>query len=255
MTESVRCNGCVSNLLLLVGLYVLTKLITKFTQPKEKALEVIQANEETTEKDADPVHEEEDDDDDYTPTVKIIPESDSSSDSSSYLLTLPQMQQLAAKALPPMVALRCWKRIYRLSRDGDDFGTFLHATGGHAQTLLMVQTTQNHLFGAFADSPWDASERENYNIHGSSASGFYGSTLACLFTFGKLPKNDPEQESDPTLTVFKWSGLNRYIQLLDSQQGRIAFGGGGRDNGGFGLCIEDNFCKGTTTACETSLAP
>lgn len=246
-----------ANLVLLLALYVLTRLIARITQPSKKKSAA--RKERVEEKDDGPVQDCDNDDcdeDDYIPNVKILPESNTDPSSSHYLLTMPQMQQLAAKALPPIVALRCWKRIYRLSRDGDDFGTFLNTTKGHAQTLLILQTTGNNnnknnpLFGAFADSLWDASNRENYNINSVGGSGFYGSTQACLFAFSDKDKKEGEG-SETTLKVFKWSGINRYIQLFDASRGRIAFGCSGDGKGGFGLCIEDNFSKGTTAACET----
>ena len=277
-----RCVVVLSNVFLLVCLYITTKILTRWTRVAHKKLPIDtdgdkedkEENDISTGGDKD----DSDDDDDYLPTVRILPESNqrdtielttvTTANEPKYLLSLPMMQQLARDALPPIVALRCWQRVYQLSRDGDDFGTFHKTTEGHKQTLLVVQTTRGKLFGAFADSLWDASERDNYSI--SVGAGFYGSTQACLFTFEKLHKNrDAEPATDalekpqvpeidvdkePKVSVFKWSGRNRYIQLLDIHKGRVALGGGGTDKEGlpgFGLCLEDNFARGTSAPNDT----
>ena len=274
---SCRCVVCVSNVFLLVLLYLITKMLTNWTRVAPKRLPIsTDGDKEGKEDDISTGGDKDDsDDEEYLPSVEILPESNESysteaatSEQPKYLLSLSKMQQLARDVLPPIVALRCWQRVYRLSRDGDDFGTFLKTTKGHKQTLLVVQTTKGKLFGAFADSLWDASERDNYSI--SVGAGFYGSTQACLFTFEKLnnisnvePDADaPEKpqvpeidvEEQPKISVFKWSGRNRYIQLLDIHKGRVALGGGETDQeglAGFGLCLEDNFARGTSAPNDT----
>mmetsp|Transcript_713 Transcript_713/g.949 ORF Transcript_713/g.949 Transcript_713/m.949 type:complete len:92 (-) Transcript_713:35-310(-) len=57
-------------------------------------------------------------------------------------------------------------------------------------------------------------------------------------------------EDDNEVVIYKWSGANRYIQLCDAYKRTVAFGGGG-DDGDFGLCIEDDFRRGTTGHCST----
>jgi hypothetical protein len=75
---------------------------------------------------------------------------------------------------------------------------------------------------------------------------FYGTGQAFLFRFVE----EEEEEQWQRVVVYKWSGVNRYIQLCDAGRRIIAFGGGG-DEGVFGLCIEDDFRRGTTGQCET----
>jgi len=266
----------VSNLLLIVALYGLTRFIAKLARIITKTPPIVSVKDGDGNETDTHMDEDNEDGDDYMPTVRIIigKNSSESTEKDKYLLTMPMMQQLAKKALPPMVALRCWQQCYRLSRDGDDFGTFLNATKNEKQTLLVVKTTKGKIFGAFADSLWDSSARENYSI--STGSGFYGSTQACLFTFeefntkkDRTPVSAAAEESMNTakelklavshdksqqLQVFKWTGRNRFIQLFDIHKSRVAFGGGESDqkrSTAFGLCIEDNFSRGTTAPNET----
>lgn len=264
------CRGLVaaSNLLLLLLVYIIKRIISKLTQigspkqlPDAKFVEKDHGDNIFEEVGAD----DNDDYEEYIPKVRILPEENQESNEPC-LLSLPMMQKLAKDALPPVVSLRCWQRCYLLSRDGDDFGTFLNATKGQKQTLLVVQTTKGKKLGGFADSLWDTSERENYSI--SAGSGFYGSTQACLFTFesnsdtasaATTTNNESKQDAEePQLTVFKWTGRNRFIQLFDVHTGRVAFGGGGRNDTtgkeglpAFGLCMEDNFSRGTSAPNET----
>jgi len=67
--------------------------------------------------------------------------------------------------------------------------------------------------------------------------------------------DDDEDEDDyesslPPIQVYKYKGVNRYIQLVDASRRRLAFGGGG-DDGSFGLCLEQDFQMGSTGPCDT----
>lgn len=81
---------------------------------------------------------------------------------------------------------------YSLQRDGDSFtGTFLRKVEGHERTLLVIQTTNSSILGAYSNSKWE-------NQGGSVGASFYGSALSCLFSF------DTDQDTDETL-IFKWT--------------------------------------------------
>ena len=126
---------------------------------------------------------------------------------------------------------------YSLQRDGDSFtGTFLRKVEGHERTLLVIQTTNSSILGAYSNSKWE-------NQGGSVGASFYGSALSCLFSF------DTDQDTDETL-IFKWTGKNRYIQVCNVHAKVLAFGGGGKD-GEYWLCVEDDFRRGSTGPCET----
>lgn len=160
--------------------------------------------------------------DEWVPEAKLL---DDGNDA-PLLLTLCQRQSLASRALPMSVADRTWKRLFSLERDGDCFESFLTKVAGEAETILAIKTTRGHLFGAYADNIWE--RRKDY----------YGSGKACLFTI----------EGDE-VKVYRWTGANRHAQHIDAAKGRIIMGAG--DAGGLGLCVEENFARGSTARSET----
>jgi len=179
--------------------------------------------------------------------IKIVPEPPLGEVSYSLPILSPShMKSLVASGgLPPSLTFCKWKRLYSLNRDGDSFEQFLRLVDGHDRTVLAVTTMRGNLFGGYADTRWEARHVRRH------ANEFYGSAQACLFRF---PNHGSGRGSDSRqgdkVTIYKWSGANRYIQLCDASKRTLAFGGGG-DEGDFGLCIEDDFRRGTTGHCST----
>jgi len=217
--------------------------------------------------------DEEDDDSLYINDVKILPEPPLDEGSiTPLILKRSQMKSLIASgALPPSLNYCKWKRLYSLARDGDSFDSFLRLVEGYDRTVLVLTTSLGEVFGGYADSRWEA--RGMYR----QANEFYGSAQACLFRFpacGSSVKGDDQlsqkqkhqkleedeqlaydstkasEHDEDEVIIFKWSGANRYIQLCDVGKRTVAFGGGG-DEGVFGLCVEDDFKRGTTGHCAT----
>ena len=180
--------------------------------------------------------------------IKIAPEPLREETSAApFLLLPPQMKALLESgALPQSLHYCKWKRLYSLSRDGDSFETFLRMVEGHNRTVLAVKTTEGRLFGGYADTRWEARHKNR------QADGFYGSAQACLFRFPGFGGSGSNLVSldENEVVIYKWTGANRYIQLCDASKRAVAFGGGGHD-GDFGLCIEDDFRRGTTGHCST----
>ena len=154
-----------------------------------------------------------------------------------FILSLDEMHQIACKVLPRGIVYCRWKRLYSLARDGDSFDACLRLLADDARTLLVVRTSRNAVFGGYADSVW-----EPFLKGGAS---YFGSAKACLF------KIEPASNGgDGKVKAFHWSGANRYVQLCDPSNRMLAFGGGG-DEGEFGLCVEDDFQRGSTGHCAT----
>ena len=221
------------------------------------------------EADCDEVNDE--DDPYFVSDIKIVPETpkdgmSSPSSSNTTNATLPpsilrpsHMKSLISSGgLPPSLTFCKWKRLYSLLRDGDSFEQFLHRVEGHDRTVLVVKTMTGSVFGGYADTRWEARHVRRH------ASEYYGSAQAFLFRFPNYDSsttsskenkeevsNEGEEKNESTdVIIYKWSGVNRYIQLCDASRRTIAFGGGGQD-GDFGLCIEDDFRRGTTGTCST----
>ena len=163
----------------------------------------------------------------FVPPVRVV-EDDEDLTSNPFLLDPSQMHQIAKEVLPRGIAYCRWTRIYCLTRDGDAFDECLRRLSQNQRTLLVVRTSRNEIFGGFADAPWSSHKAE-----------YYGGSSACLF------KVDPATQQ---IRHYPWSGANRYVQLCDTTNKMMALGGGG---GAFGLCLQDDFQRGSTGSCAT----
>lgn len=198
----------------------------------------------------------------WIPPVRVDDETDM--DASPFILTPEERQQIAVSVLPRGIAYCRWKRLYSLARDGDSFDACLRSIAHERQTLMVVRTSRDAVFGGFADEPWEG------NAHGSSS--YFGSPGACLFrvdpvanstiSIGKMQDSNANNGDDESAKVassarpktkvkcYRWTGANRYIQLCDAKHKMLAFGGGG-DGGSFGLCVGQDFLLGSTGSCAT----
>lgn len=154
---------------------------------------------------------------------------------SPYILSTSLMQKIADAALPNVLQGMAWKRLYSLNRDGDSFQTFLRHVKYHSNTLIVVRTTKNNIFGGLADSPWE--QRKN-----TTQKNYFGTGQSFLFSINQ------DSQSHYHLNIYEWTGTNNYNQICDTSEQRIAMGGGGL---GFGLCLQENFACGTTDHCAT----
>lgn len=174
-------------------------------------------------------------------------------DASPYILSQNQMNEIARHVLPETITYCRWRRLYGLGRDGDSFDGCLRLIGSTKRTLMVVRTTKGDVFGGYADAPW-------HSRRDSSAAKFYGSASSCLYTFSSettkaktnaATKTKPQTtEQRSPIRVYRWTGKNRYIQVCDVSGKMLAFGGGG-DKGAFGLCLQEDFQRGTTGHCDT----
>lgn len=183
----------------------------------------------------------------WIPPVRVRREP---STTEKFILSQNQMNDIAGYVLPQGIAACRWKRVYSLARDGDSFEACVHLIRKEQRSLMVIRTSENEVFGGYAESPWRAG---NCN--------YYGSAQACLWSL-VLNSNEettpqvPSLESSLTentgeqLKVYRWTGINRYIQYCDITHQILAFGGGG-DAGSFGLCVEKDFQMGSTGPCAT----
>mmetsp|Transcript_19113 Transcript_19113/g.24811 ORF Transcript_19113/g.24811 Transcript_19113/m.24811 type:complete len:653 (-) Transcript_19113:234-2192(-) len=136
-------------------------------------------------------------------------------------------------SLPASLLYSQWNRIYCLAQHGDAFEVFMRLSEKVEKTVLIVKSTKGDIFGGFVDNAWKRKGNDQ----------FYGGGQSLLFRL-----DDDELNNRQTLHIYKWTGVNRYIQLCDVTRKKIAMGGGGSN---FGLCIEDDFRRGSTHTCET----
>lgn len=160
-------------------------------------------------------------------------------DDNPFLLSLAEMQQIAVHVLPSGITYCRWKRLYSLRRDGDSFNSCMRNVAGERNTLLVIRSVRNEVFGGFADTSWDSQQR-------SAGPTYFGGPLCCLFKV--IPPNCNEGENK--IAYYKWTGANRFTLLTDFHRKMLAFGGGGEE-GAFGLALQEDFQVGTTGPCET----
>lgn len=143
---------------------------------------------------------------------------------------------------------------YSLVRDGASLDTMLRKVRGSARTVIAIETTDGHVFGAFTSSPWRTGPR------------FYGSGEAFLWRLRKLRSSrcvsvEDQVELERDIDIFGWSGRNRNVQFVPNDMSELKIGGGGtvdedtglerETNFGFGLVLESDLSKGYSDKCET----
>ena len=192
-----------------------------------------------------PIYIQDDDEDDDSiislPPVVAIKEEESSPD---FLLSPLQMNSLQEAVLPTGIHQRPWKRIYSLIRDGDSFVSFRkqlenwHGSQGHQSSILVVKTTTGELIGGYASIPIVPLKSSLGSAAGS-----------CLFRMNTKEKDDTEN----IVEVYGKTYTATKKIVFDATRCMIAFGGGDDSDGideGFGLCLDDNFARGTTARCS-----
>lgn len=199
--------------------------------------------EDTIHNDNDNDIDNDDDTTDTTPPVRVTRvEAD---EDSPYILSEDQMNEISKYVLPESITYCRWRRLYGLGRDGDSFDGCLRIIGTKKRTLMVVRTTKGDIFGGYADAPW-------HSRHDSSTAKYFGSAASCLYSFAS-PRSPLSTSSSPessSINVYRWTGKNRYIQVCDVSNKMLAFGGGG-DKGAFGVCLQEDFQRGTTGHCDT----
>lgn len=162
------------------------------------------------------------------------------------------MLAIANEGLPLSLRHKSWSLIYSSLRNGDSFDTFLRLLRetNADKTLLVIKTTRGSVFGGYADTSW-VSNLQKQNT-------YFGSGQAMLFQLIRKHQSNPnnmsvssvEEQQKYILKIFKWTGANNYVQLIDTSKKKLAFGGGS-ESGSFGLCVEDDFSRGSTGKCST----
>lgn len=151
---------------------------------------------------------------------------------------------------------------YSMVRDGASMHTMLNKTRGSDYTILAVETMDGEVFGAFTAQPWHVTWK------------FYGTQESFLWRQQQRraePCQSRAQKAmrESNLDVFPFAGINRNIQLCNSD--RLAVGGGSPKNTdnhvndnlshikltewGFGLALGRDLQQGTTSPCITFESP
>ncbi|KAI8497629.1 Nuclear receptor coactivator 7 [Branchiostoma belcheri] len=137
-------------------------------------------------------------------------------------LTHKHFSQLA-QFLPPRTEGYAWMLIYSTFEHGISLTTmYKKMVGVDSPVLLVVQDSDDKVFGALTSSPVKISEH------------FYGTGESFLFTFFQDFK------------VYKWTGDNTFF--IKGDKDCLAIGGG---DGQFGLWLDEMLYHGRTHACTT----
>lgn len=162
---------------------------------------------------------------------------------------------------------------YSLVRDGASLHSLLRHIRGAKHTLIAIETVEGEVFGSFTSSPW----RKNWN--------YYGNGESFLWRMRRSRSEEDAQYSvldqaklESELDVYHWTGLNDLVQYCTHDM--MAIGGGSlpeddsadepdeqRDlppsnsvftkasEGGFGLAIDSELLRGTSSSCATFQSP
>jgi len=191
--------------------------------------------------------EESDDSEGEHDTEKVIPDVQIQAEPKDFpfMLGKDMMNEIAAN-FPETVKFCRWKRLYSVAQHQHSFDAMFRSTLDNQNTLVIVRSKKNHVFGGFVNCAWETAN--NGNFTGPGGGQFYGTDEAFLF---RIESSSDEETKDRknNLVVFKSTGKNRYIQLCDILQKKICMGG--EEGGRFGLCLEDDFKHGSTVSCDT----
>ncbi len=175
------------------------------------------------------------------PPVVIEKEEDASPE---FILAPTMIDALRAAVLPPTLHHRPWKRIYSLARDGDSFVAFRKLMEewdrgtGHQSSLIVIKTASGDVIGGYSDVPI---------VPLASAAGL-SAARSCLFRLNNAAKDTAVEVYGKNCTT------SSKRMVFDATRRIIAFGSGddgvGGSDGGFGLCLNDGFARGTTARCS-----
>ncbi|KAL7541577.1 hypothetical protein ACHAXR_011041 [Thalassiosira sp. AJA248-18] len=205
---------------------------------------------------------------------RILGTSASDKDCHPHVLSPPLMESLQ-NFFPPTISETSFWLKYSLVRDGASLPSLLRNVRGTKHTLIAIETVEGEVFGSFTSSPW----RKNWN--------YYGNGEAFLWRMRRTRSEKDAQFSvldqaklESELDVFYWTGRNDLVQYCTHDM--IAVGGGTfqddvrddvtdsdeqrelppqnpvftkADKGGFGLAIDSELLRGTSSPCGTFQSP
>lgn len=191
-----------------------------------------------------------------------------------HVLSPPLMESLQNFFPPAISETNFWLK-YSLVRDGASLPSLLRNIRGTKHTLIAIETVEGEVFGSFTSSPW----RKNWN--------YYGNGESFLWRMRRTRSEKDVQYSvldqaklESELDVFYWTGRNELVQYCTHDM--IAIGGGTfqddvrddvtaadeqrdlppqnqafskADKGGFGLAIDSDLLRGTSSPCATFQSP
>lgn len=177
-----------------------------------------------------------------------------------HVLSPPLMESLQ-NFLPPSISDNNFWLKYSLVRDGASLPSLLRNIRGTRRTLIAIETVEGEVFGSFTSVPW----RKNWNYFGNGESFLWRMRRSrCEKDVQHSILDRAKLESE--LEVYYWSGRNNLVQYCTHDM--LAVGGGllrdeNRDDlpdkqpdmGGFGLAIDSDLLRGTSSPCATFQSP
>jgi len=161
-----------------------------------------------------------------------------------HVLSPPLMDALHSQLPHSCSDANFWLR-YSLVRDGASIETLANKVSTSRYTILAIETMDGDVFGSFNSQPWQKTDK------------YVGGGQSFLWrmkkqrSFGANSESiEAEADRESDIEVFHWTGENDLCQLMSDA--RIAVGGGlvvGGD--GFGLVIEDDLSRGSSSSCVT----
>ena len=208
-----------------------------------------------------------------TLSFRILGTSADDSSCHPHVLSPPLMESLQ-NFLPAGASEQNYWLKYSMVRDGANLTSLLRHIRGAKNTVLAIETVDGEVFGSFTSSPW----RKNWNYYGSGESFLW--RMRRTRSDKDLQKSIIDQAKlESELDVYYWTGINELVQYCTGDM--IAIGGGAlsdndivpsatdeeRDSpeknpsftntaqGGFGLAIESDLFRATSSSCATFQNP
>lgn len=169
----------------------------------------------------------------------------------------PPLMECLQSFLPFSISEENFWLKYSLSRDGASLETLLSKVHGCTWTILAIETTNGHVFGALTGSPWHTSP----HYYGSGESFLWKLKTSRILDSDRNASNAGAIDTD--LEIYPFTGYDRYVQqCTGGPHPSLIVGGGqwnanGSDNpyenerDGFGLQLDGNLERGKTACCST----
>jgi len=220
-------------------------------------------------------------------SFRILGTSANDKDCQPHVLSPPLMESLQ-NFIPPALSFTNFWLKYSLVRDGPSLPSLLRHVRSSRHTFVAIETVGGEVFGSFTSSPW----RKDSSPSGAESGDLDGNKLEEAFLW-KMRRTRAAKDAqisvldqaklESELDVYYWTGNNN-SQIQYCTQNVLAVGGGGplqdgHDDGdddgtenakeerelhskatadgagGFGLAIESDLQRGTSSSCAAFRNP
>lgn len=166
--------------------------------------------------------------------------------------------------IPERAAVKTVSVVFNSNNDGTSLQTFFSRVDPYEESIIIIRTIKNEVFGCYCSSSW--SHRKTQAQNAANKSYYFGNGETFLFTLqpklsvylwiGKTDSNNQLTQMQPNGGYTPYSPIHRNsvtdvisTQLFMSASSQELIVGSG--NGSFGLWLDADLTRGKTDHCKT----